>query len=365
MPRKGASRSSRVTSLAQSIIAVVLLLSGCGGATEPEAGGDPPRVAFIGRPDRREADSVRMSWSGSGIAFRFLGSEASVILDDPAHFFTVLVDGQEQPTLATTPGEQRYSIASNLEFTTHEARLYRRTEAGFGPTRFLGVELGPSGKLLRFPPVARRLEIIGDSITCGFGDEGPDTLCTFSPATENHYLTYGAITARNLDADLITIAESGKGVGSNYGGNLFETIPVLYERTLPNDESSVWDFGSWQPDAVIINLGTNDFAVVPRPTEEQFGGAYASFVERIRVHYPKAFILCLVPTGLSGTDRDTAELALHKLVAERNDDGDDRIAMRALDYVTRGSGCANHPSLQTHAAMAEALTSELRLLLRW
>jgi hypothetical protein len=118
-----------------------------------------------------------MGWSGSGIAFRFLGSDASVILDDPSHFLTLLIDGAVQPMLATFPGEQRYPVAAGLKFTTHEVRLYRRTEAGFGITRFLGVELGASGKLLRFPPIARRLEMVGDSITCGFGNEGASTQC--------------------------------------------------------------------------------------------------------------------------------------------------------------------------------------------
>jgi hypothetical protein len=56
---------------------------------------------------------------------------------------------------------------------------------------------------------------------------------------------------------------------------------------------------------------------------------------------------------------------LNSLVRQRQKSGDDQVFVRKLDFVTHGSGCAGDPSLETHASMAEALTSELRALLRW
>src|SRR5689334_11726887 len=88
-----------------------------GSPDQPED--DTPAVRFIGRTDM-DGDAVRFEWSGSGIAFRFSGTQAAVRMDDGAGFFTRLVDGEEQDELTTTPGEREYMLASGLTDGTHE-----------------------------------------------------------------------------------------------------------------------------------------------------------------------------------------------------------------------------------------------------
>jgi lysophospholipase L1-like esterase len=287
-------------------------------------------------------------------------------MDDPAGFFTRLVDGKEVDELRTMPGERSYELASGLADGTHEIALYRRTEASFGVTRFLGVELGSDGELLPPPPAAeRRLELIGDSITCGYGDEGSNESCPFEAATENHWLTYGAISARDLDAELVTLAWSGKGIIYNYGDDKNEPMPVLYPRALPQDGGSTWDFAQWQPDAVVINLGTNDFSTDGDPSQSEFSDAYRVFLEQLRAHYPDAWIICLQPTLLSGSDLDTASMYIDDVVSARNAAGDDHVVAHALQFTVDGLGCDYHPSLATHLSMATALTAELQRVLGW
>jgi hypothetical protein len=77
-----------------------------------------------------------MAWSGSGIIFRFWGTQASVRLDDRAEFWTVLVDGQLGPRLSTTAGEKAYEVARGLTAGQHDVQMYRRTEAHLGETRY-------------------------------------------------------------------------------------------------------------------------------------------------------------------------------------------------------------------------------------
>lgn len=181
-------------------------LGGAGGAAG--TGGTPgvPSVRFLGRTDAGQAGATRFAWSGSGVAFRFSGTQASVEMDDPAHFFTLLVDGKVQPTLATTSGQKKYALAQGLLAGEHEVRLYRRTEASYGPTRFYGW-IWAAARCWRRPRRPREDRgDFGDSITCGYGNEGADQNCNFSADTENHYLTYGAIAARDLGADLVTVA---------------------------------------------------------------------------------------------------------------------------------------------------------------
>src|SRR5690606_5907364 len=126
----------------------------------------------------------------------------------------------------------------------HTVELYRQTEGSFGTTVVLGVDLA-GGELLPPPPVPRRIEVVGESLSCGFGNEGVAP-CPFSAETENHYLTYGAVAARSFGAELSTIAWSGKGVVYNYGDDKNNPLPAIYDRTLPT-EASPWSF-AWQPD---------------------------------------------------------------------------------------------------------------------
>ncbi|MCA9596308.1 MAG: endo-1,4-beta-glucanase [Myxococcales bacterium] len=345
---------------------------GSGGATGGAAGaagsgGNPgvPEVRFVGRTDDSETGVVKMAWSGSGILFRFDGTEASVTLDDPAGFWTVLVDGAEQPRLETQKGEQKYVVATGLAAGEHEVRMYRRTEASFGATRYLGVDLGGGMLLPPPPPAAHRIEVIGDSITCGYGNEGADQYCNFSADTENHYITYGAIAARNLNAEVVTVAWSGKGVIFNYGTDTNEPMPELYERILPYSSTPAWDFSKWQPEVVVINLGTNDYSTGGDPTDKQFTDAYVAFLENIRQKNPNALILAMVPTLLSGTDLSTAQKNVEAAVAARKSAGDSNVYSYFMSVTMDGWGCDWHPSAKTHAAMGASLTQELKTRLGW
>jgi lysophospholipase L1-like esterase len=328
---------------------------------DPSTGEPPaePAVHWVGRHDASDPGHVRMGWSGVGAVLRFTGTGASVRLDDRGRYFTVLVDGAPQPTLTTTPGEQSYLLASGLPAGEHTLELYRRTEGSFGETVVLGFDL--EGELLAPPPVQRRIEIVGDSITCGYGNEGVAP-CSFSAETENHYLTYGALAARALGAELSTVAWSGKGVVNNYGDDVFEPLPQVYDRLLASD-GAPWDF-SWQPDVVVINLGTNDFSTGDDPPEAVFVPAYVDFLAHLRAVYPQAFILALAPS-LYGAEAAMVAGYLQSAVDQRHIAGDAELAFADINVDWIGSGCDGHPSLATHAGMAMRLTTELQTQLGW
>ena len=324
--------------------------------------GEPPAepaVHWVGRHDASDPGHVRMGWSGVGAVLRFAGTGASVRLDDHGRYFTVLVDGALQPTLATSPGEQSYVLASGLPDGEHTLELYRRTEGSFGATTVLGFDL--EGELLAPPPVQRRIEIIGDSITAGYGNEGVAP-CSFSAETENHYLTYGALAARTLGAELSTIAWSGKGVVYNYADDVFEPLPQVYDRLLAA-EPTAWDF-SWQPDVVVINLGTNDFSTGNDPPEGVFVPAYVELLAHLRAVYPDAFILAVAPS-LFGAEVALVAGYLQSAVDQRHLAGDAEVGFADINVQWIGSGCDGHPSLATHAGMAMRLTSELQAQLGW
>jgi lysophospholipase L1-like esterase len=302
------------------------------------------------------------------VVARFSGTAVYVTLNDAGQTqFTVLIDGVLQPNLVARAGMQRYELASVLPAGEHVLELYRRTEASYGPTQFIGVDFGapeaPPGQLLPPPPVTRRIELIGDSISAGYGNEGADTTCTLTPGTENHYMTYGAISARALAAELVTVAWSGKGVVYNYGEtDRANPMPALYDRTLPADASSVWDF-SFVPDAVVINLGTNDFSTNDDPPADVFVPAYVSLLQRVRMHYPEAFILSTVGNLLYGQDLIDARTQIAAAVADFQAQGGSRVAVWEMNVPNDAPGCDYHPSIATHQRMAEGLTAQLRTVL--
>lgn len=352
-------------------------LPGSGGGASGTAGNPAPArsdepgaeggVRFVGRVDISDPAGARFAWSGSGVVARFEGPEIAVRLGGGQEY-TVVLDGVVQPKLVSTGGSD--ALATDLPEGPHLIEIYRRTEANQGESVFLGFELG-SGRLLPAPPAPeRRIEIIGDSISCGYGNEGADMTCGFSPATENHYLTYGALAARALDAELITIAWSGKGVVCNYGDeaeSCTNPMPVYYDRILPDRPQSAWNFSNWQPHAVVVNLGTNDLSTAVDPTQTEFQAAYVALLERVRAAYPDALILGTVGPLLTGADLTTARAYIDGAVQSRVAAGDTRVKSFELapQNPADGYGCDYHPSLRTHEIMADALTNVLRAELGW
>ena len=84
---------------------------------------------------------------------------------------------------------------------------------------FWGFVLDEGKKLVDAPAFSdRKIEFIGNSITCGYGNEGLKKEEHFDYATENHYYSYASITARNLDAQHWVVARSGIGAYRNYNG---------------------------------------------------------------------------------------------------------------------------------------------------
>ena len=184
----------------------------------------------------------RFSWPGTSFAARFSGTQATIQLDDAANKneFEVIVDGAKAGTLVTQAGKTDYPLATGLTDGNHEVLVWRRTEAYYNPTEFLGITGFSSGGALVAPPAPRahRIEAIGDSITVGYGNEGMPG-CTADTTNENNFIsrTYASVAARSPDADLVTIAWSGIGMYRNYNetGPSADAMPARYDRAVPTE----------------------------------------------------------------------------------------------------------------------------------
>ena len=339
--------------------------TGAGGAGDAGGaggqGGSTPRFPFhrVGRFDDSEASRPKASWSGTTLRTRVAGSSLSVTLGGADNVrFQVEVDGQPTELLQTTGGDQTYEVATGLSPGEHDVQLVRRNEGTFGAVAFLGFVPGAGASIVETPwPYAHRIEIIGDSLTAGYGIEGTSGDCDFSAATESYYGTYGAIAGRNVNAAVHAIAVSGKGVFQNYAGNKDTLMPALWRRTITNVAKDDWDFSRFVPDAVVVNLGTNDFSAAL--AEADFEAAYAALLGEVRGAYPGAMVFCVTwahwgakkEAWVKGAMAATGDAGLRHV----------RFVIDAAD----GYGCDYHTNLVTNAKLGEVITQALRTELGW
>lgn len=349
-------------------------LLGPDGASDGAGGqGDAgsPAVQLLGRFDHASTPSS-FDWSGSQIVARFTGTGVSLQMSGSPNQFAVVLDGTLSATvLKVTGSSSSYPVASGLSAGTHDLVLWKRTEGSQGSNAYQGLTV--TGGQLVAPPArpTRRIEIYGDSISAGYGMDGQGPSCTASQDNENHYLTYGAVAARTLSAELHTIAWSGIGMYRNYGqsGPSPDAMPAVYDRMLASSASSAsnaWDFSSWQPDAVVINLGTNDASTSGDPGTP-YRTAYLDFVTTLRQKYPNTFFVLTIGPMLSGAALDAIRGHLQAVIQTRAAAGDTRMSYLEFPVQTgsSGYGCDWHPSPATNASMAAQLVTELKARLSW
>lgn len=371
--------------------------TGNGGGSEQgssDAGAEPsgpPAVRYVGRFDTSDPDGPKVGWPGARIIVRFEGTSLTAKITEKDLYkgpsgYDVIVDGKVQATpFVPQNGAADHVIAKDLAAGTHVVELWRRTEAVIGITQFRGFDFG-GGKLLA-PPVApsRRIEFLGDSATSGYGVECTDKNESFSGATQNERKSFPAIVARTLGADHHNLSMAGKGLTRNYDPTEPDLYPPLYERTLPEDPTSTWSFGSsWVPDVVVIALGSNDFDNpddrLP-PDLDAFKTKYHELVTLVRSKNPKAEILCTVAAEL--TDEYPADFnaftnmttILKEVVDERHAEPyrDAKVhyheLVRASTTEDNGgpdlTGCEGHPNEAFHEKVAADLVTKIKSITGW
>lgn len=335
---------------------------GAGGdANVGGRGGSVPMSPYhlVGRFDESDPARPKASWSGTTMRTRVAGSSLSVRLGGAENVrFTIEIDGEAKGLLQTTGGDASYEVAKGLAPGEHDVALVRRNEGYFGSVAFLGFEPGDGASLVDTPwPWAHRIELVGDSLTAGYGIEGASADCHFSAGTESFYGTYGAVAGRAVNAAVHAIAFSGKGVFQNYGGDKTELMPELWRRTLTNVDKADWDFARFVPDAVVVNLGTNDFSAPL--AEADFEGAYAKLLGDVRAAHAGALIVCVTWAHWGATK----EAWVTKAMAAT---GDARLRhLRFAIDPADGLGCDGHTNLVTNAKLGALLADTLRSELGW
>ena len=326
-------------------------------------------LRFLGRvnPTTRE-----LTWPGTGVSFTFEGTSATIGFTavSGANSLALSIDGST-PTVISNVAGTSISTPNGLPEGNHTVVLRKRSEANLGTITIgkittdgiFGTDLAPT----------RRIEIIGDSISVGYGLDGVNP-CTNTAAVEDNPKTYGALAAEKLGADYSVVAWSGRGVLRNYAGDTTSPLlPELYTRYGANDADGSYTFPTTsRPDVVVINLGTNDFSYlgVREPLNANaYSSAMVNFVRSIQTHYPAAAFFLLTSPMLSDSyptaadaQKTTQTNALKAAITQLNSKN-----VHLVDWPTQGTnvGCDYHPNAATHAAEATVLAAAIHAALGW
>ena len=348
--------------------------------------------------------SVLFDFSGVSARIRINNSFswASVTLSDGCeggNKFVVTLAGEGLPgvpvasffTRAGTAEYPLFAAAGRASFVgeTAEITLTKAVEARFtgcdaGSGRGLSIlSFSSDSNFLAPTPRARRLEFIGDSITAGdlvycVDAMGARIGVANSLWADNAAITYGARLCAALNASCSTVAWGGMGlVANDVPSWTWPHLPDVYPSALGFDVQQrgrgapiAYPYNASAapaPDAVAINLGTNDASgnFANATFAELFTATYVAFVGNISQAYQSAnwgagpvFFLGYGPMTVSYA------AAVNETVARLTARG---LRSRVIDYsLPGGAACAcGHPSADDHLLMAKTALPIIREEMGW
>ncbi len=326
------------------------------------------KIKIMGRAAFSD-DGIDFFWSASGFGLNANGSELwAQIQSDYDKFevwISVWLNGVQTARLMLNKGQNNVCLYRNLpSANVKNIRVYKETQAmgDDAKHRFLLKSISTDGDLLPVPPQPLRMEFIGDSITSGEGTVGAkgetDWTSVFFGATKTWAFKLGSA----LGADFNVISQSGWGVVCGYDGNLDHALPKYYGQVCSVANrfggEREWDFSNFQPDWIIVNLGTNDQnPCQSRPDiSEIFEAGVVSFLQKIRANNPKAKIVwCYGMIGHVLADR------IDRAVQEyKKQSGDERVQCILLPNIDmEKTGALSHPTEIQQQEAADYLRSQI------
>ena len=298
-------------------------------------------------------------YSASGFCFVMKGRSAeAVILSDADSWneankgvLGIFVTEGEVTSIQAIPEEPTFRVTLNARenrIKLFEAdiektvcvRVMKFSEAAFGYAGLKSLEI--DGELKVVEPVETtclsqeggfdklnhpmKLEFIGDSITCGYGIEGVWEKDTFTTQQERPDKSYAFLAAKALGAEVQLCSWSGIGLISNYVDPATVNLPDtrwLMQANWPYTDKSlslrlglepeIWDGSRFEPDFVVIHLGTNDLSWV-RGMEErrlEYVAQLRQLIEAVHRRSPKAKIVCclgIMGEALNDSVKEAVEL---------------------------------------------------------
>ena len=322
-----------------------------------------PMIQYTGRNDFSNSELPRMWSPGVYISMQFKGSSITAIIKDQElwgknhNYLEIIVDDENKRI--QTKYKNNYISISNLSQGFHRLTICKNTESNIGYIEFGGVYCDYLANPL--PKPKRKIEFIGNSITCGASSDMSEVPCGKAAWQDQHnaYMAYGPVTARALNAQWSLSAVSGIGLIHSCC-NMDIIMPPVFDKIDLRGDSIPWDFKQYQPDIVTVCLGQNDGI----QDSAKFCTAYIDFIHQLRKHYPKAQLVLLTSPMADEKLKAVLKNQIYSVVSFLNKNGDKKISKYFFNRSYNG-GCDYHPSLAEHQLIAAELTAYLKKLMHW
>lgn len=332
---------------------------------------DNENLQYSGRIDFEDEKAPVFVYAASYVKIIFCGTSVAAELENHRVCYVnelgYILDGEQgRIRLSDKAGRRKYLIADGLADEAHELMLFKRMDACHMVT-FYGFVLEEGAAVLAPPskPV-RRMEVFGDSVSCGEVSEALAYVGKEDPVHNGEYsnswYSYAWMTARKLNAELHDTSQGGIALLNGTGWFAppeYKGVESCFDKIQYHPELGVikqWDFKRYTPHVVIVAIGQND----SHPADymaEGYGGAravywrshYREFIRKLMRIYPRAQII-LTTTILfhdAGWDR-----AIDEVCREIAD-----VRVHHFLYKRNGSGTPGHIRIPEAEEMAEELAA--------
>ncbi|MCI8438666.1 MAG: GDSL family lipase [Oscillospiraceae bacterium] len=357
---------------------------------------DLPCVRPLGRyhqPSARSAGALPLFWAGSGLELCFTGSELHLLLEadfsSAEPWIAAELNGAPVLRMPLNQGVQDVCVFRGMTpGVPKHVRVFKETQpVSDDPAHRLWVRKvsGDAGEFLPLPAPACRLEFVGDSLTSGEGVIGARKEEDWVPALFSASRTWAKQCADLMRADFRLISQSGWGVRSGWDNDPGHTLPGIYERicgpALGEENQKMGaqqdnGFALWQPDAILINLGTNDAGAMNNPAWQgpvgqrfqqkndpdglaAFADAAVDFLKMLRQHNPAAKLVWAY--GMADAPLQSClEGAVERFCRETGEQSAYYLPLPGVTEDTMGS--RQHPGPLCHAAAARTAAQFLKQL---
>ena len=338
-----------------------------------------------------ENDILWAIYSSSGVEFNIKAKRLDVAIKGDSYAkvssakgqtnlarMVVFVNGERKLDELILKQDQTFTVFDQKDEIEGVVQIIKISEVSSSVAGIKSISVDKKGKIWPTEAKTRRIEFIGDSITCGYGIDDENRNHHFSTATEDNTKTYAYKTAAALKADYSMVSISGWGIISGYTSNpnqksSGQLIPKYYDKlgfcynTFDGKiaQEIDWDFNKFKSDVVVINLGTNDSSYCGSSSNKrlEFRQGYKDFIKLVREKNPEAHILCVL--GLMGSDLfGEINAAVNEIKTETNDK---KVSALRLNNQRESDGIAAdwHPTERTNKKAATTVILEIKKLMGW
>jgi lysophospholipase L1-like esterase len=343
---------------------------------------------------------LTLFWTGSGIELNARGSELWIEVeadyDVCEPWINIVINSVSVSRQMLTAGRYWVCVFRGMDASNiKNVRIVKETQAMNGDQGcYLQIHAVKfDGELMPIEEKPYKFEFIGDSITSGEGVIGAKVENDWIPMWFSSLYNYASITAETLNAEYRIISQSGWGVLTSWDNNPHCNIPEYYSKVcglLTGQKNECLgafqenNFDSWQPNVVVVNLGTNDAGAFNSPEWkdevtgeahkqklnddgtfyekdlEAFEAAVCNFIGQLRKYNNKANIIWVY--GMLGIPMlPSIYRAVDSYVKNT---GDKKVSVFQLPNTTEETvGARSHPGRLSHEKAAKELAEYISEIL--